>query len=152
MRPDLKTSLVCSLAIVTLSACSSVPKSSTLLTGIDTTQLEKPAADTLRSETDPVCVNFYENVQTYIAAANKPNSGGNFLTSLGIGIVASVATAGIVPAGLGTVGQTAANMAVHSTIRHGSGMVLQGIKPDSKIGERIFEAADEIGCPVAIGA
>jgi len=150
MLPDLKTSLVISLAVVGLSACSSVPKSSTLMTGIDTTQLSKPAPNTLRAATDPVCVSFYDNVETYVAAANQPNKGRNFLTSLGVGVLASVATAGIVPSGLGSVGQAAASTAVSTTVRQGSGMVMQGIKENSKTGEKIADAAAEIGCPISL--
>ena len=150
MLPDLKTSLITSLAFVALSACSSVPKSSTLMTGIDTTQLAKPTPNSLRSPTDPVCVNFYKNVQTYVTAANQPNHGRNFLTSLGVGVIASVATAGIVPSGLGTLGQVAAGTAVNTSIRAGSGMILKGMSAKSKTGKKITEAAEEISCPISL--
>ena len=150
MLPNLKTSLMTSLACVALCACSSVPKNSTLMTGIDTTQLSKPTPNSLRSPTDPVCVNFYKNVQTYATAANKPNHGRNFLTSLGVGVIASVATAGIVPSGLGTLGQVAAGTAVSSSIRAGSGMVLRGMSSKSKAGEKITQAAADISCPISL--
>ena len=150
MAADLKTSLIVPLLFVSLSACSSVPKSSTLTTGIDKTQLAQNASGTLRSQSDPICIQFYDNVETYIAAANKPNSGGKFLTSLGLGMAASIATAGIIPAGMGRVGQAAASTAVSSTVRQGGGLVLQGIKPSSATGTKISEAAAEIGCPLQL--
>lgn len=150
MLPDLKTSVVSSLVFVALSACSTVPKSSTLLTGIDKTQLSQTTPNTLRAASDPVCISFYDNVKTYVAAANKPAKGRNFMTALGIGVVASVATAGIVPSGLGTVGQIAANRAVNTTIHQGSGMVLKGIEASSVPGKKISEAAAEIGCPLSL--
>ena len=150
MRPDFKTAIVTSLACVSLCACSSVPKSSTLMTGIDKTQLTQTTAGALRAPTDPVCVNFYDNVQTYVAAANKPNPGRNLLTSLGVGVLASVATAGLVPSGLGTVGRVAASQAVNTTVYQGSGMVLRGMKANSGPGAKISEAAAEIGCPISL--
>lgn len=150
MLQHLKGYLILPLAFAALSGCSSVPKSSTLMTGIDTTQLSKPAPNTLRSPTDPVCLDFYANVKTYLAAANKPNKGRNFLTSLGVGVIANVATAGIVPPGLGRVGQAAAGTAVRTTVRQGSGLVLDGVKSSSKTGETITAAAADIGCPVSL--
>lgn len=150
MFPDFKTSVISSLVFVSLSACSSVPKSSTLMTGIDKTQLTQSAPGTSRTATDPVCIRFYDNVKTYVAAANKPNHGRNFLTSLGVGVIASAATAGIVPSGLGTVGRVAASQAVNATVYAGSGMVLRGIKANSGQGTKISEAAAEIGCPISL--
>jgi hypothetical protein len=120
------------------------------MTGIDQTQLTKTAPGVLRNPTDPVCVNFYDNVKTYVAAANKPNPGRNLMTSLGIGVLASVATAGIVPSSLGTVGRVAASQAVNTTVTQGTGMVLKGMKENSGPGVKIKDAAAEIGCPLSL--
>lgn len=148
MASDFKTSAASLLLGVSLSACTTVPKTSTLTSGIDMAQISKPVPGTMRAETDPVCIQFYQNVNSYVAAANKQKKSGNFLTSLGLGIVASVATAGIVPAGLGTVGQAAANTAVNTTIQQGGSMVLKGVKPGSNIETKLSDAADETGCPL----
>jgi len=148
MRHMFKTTLMSSALLLSLAACSTVPNSSTLMTGIDASQLGKTTA--LRSAADPICVSFYKNAQTYLTAASKPNPGANFLTSLGVGVLASVATAGIVPAGLGNVGQIAASQAISTTVYQGSGLVLKGLDPKKGVGKNITEAATEVGCPVTL--
>jgi hypothetical protein len=115
---------------------------------IDQTKLSALAPNTLRAETDPVCVSFYSNAKTYIAEANKPNPGGDFLTTLGVGVLTSVVTQGIVPPGLGSVGSVAASQTVSQTVRHGSGLVLQDLKSNERINAKIVEAAAKVGCPV----
>jgi len=151
MISTFKTTIVSALILVSVSACSTMPKSSTLMAGIDETQLSQIAPNTLRGASDPVCVNFYKNAQQFIAEANKPNPGRNFLTNLGVSVLAGVATAGVVPSGLSTVGQMAASQAVSSTVSQGSGLVLQGMKQNSGATAKITEAAAEIGCPVSTG-
>ena len=71
------------------------------------------------------------------------------MTSLGVSVLAGVVTGGMVPTGLGSVGQVAASQAVNTTVTHGSGMVLQGIDTTEGAGAKIAEAAAEIGCPVS---
>lgn len=150
MLPVLKITMISSILLLSLSACSTVPNSSTLMSGIDEAQLSKVAPDTVRAASDPVCVSFYENAKTYIAQANKPNPGQNFMKSLGISVLAGVVTGGLVPAGLGSVGQVAASQAVSTTVTQGSGMALQGLKSNSPVSAKITEAAAEIGCPMSI--
>ena len=72
------------------------------------------------------------------------------MKTLGVGVLASVATVGLVPAGLGTVGQVAASRAVSQTVYQGSGLVLEGA--NTKAGKKVAKAADEIGCPLTINS
>lgn len=152
MFSTIKITAISSLILLSLTACSSVPKSSTLTAGIDKTQLTAIAPDTLRAATDPVCVSFYDNAKTFIAEANKPNPGGNFMKNLGVSVLAGVVTGGLVPTGLGSVGQLAANQAVASSVTQGSGLVLQGMSANSTATKKITSAAAEIGCPVSVTA
>lgn len=135
--------------IVGLTACATAPKSETLLTGISPTAMAKTFADgELRAETDPVCVNFYKNAQTYIAEANKPSAGGQLMKSLGISVLAGVVTGGIASSGISsTVGQIAAQQAANTAVFQGSSLALNGAKK-SGIRSKVSAAAEEINCPV----
>jgi len=150
MLSTLKTTAIFTVAMITLSACVTTPKSSMLLTGINKTHLDQAAAAPSRTASDPVCITFYKNVQQYLAKANKPKRGEKFLTNLGVSVLAGVTTASIVPSGLGTIGQIAANQTVSSTVSQGSGMVLKDIKKNSGTATKINGVATEIGCPISI--
>jgi len=135
--------------LVGLTACATAPKAETLMAGISPTAVAKPLADgQLRPETDPICVSFYKNAQTYIAESNKPDPGGNFLKSVGISVLAGVATGGIATSGISsTVGQIAAQQATSAAIYQGSNLALQGSKK-SGIQSKISAAAEQVSCPV----
>ena len=145
------SALVLSAAyLVSLTACATAPKAETLMTGISTADIQKPLADgALRTETDPVCVNFYKNAQTYIAEANKPNRGGQFLKTVGISVLAGVATGGIASSGINsTVGQIAAQQAASTAVFQGSNLALNGVKK-SGVQSKISAAAEQISCPIS---
>jgi hypothetical protein len=139
-----------SVYIIGLSACATAPKAETLLTGISPTATSKPLADgQLRAETDPVCISFYKNAQTYVAAANKPNPGGQFLKTVGISVLAGVATGGIATSGINsTVGQIAAQQAASTAVYQGSNLALNGAKK-SGVQSKVSAAAKQVSCPIS---
>ena len=145
------SALVLSAAyIMGLSACATAPKAETLTAGISPAVMAKPLADgQMRAETDPVCVSFYKNASTYVAEANKPNPGGQFLKSVGISVLAGVATGGIVNSGINsTVGRIAAQQATATAVYQGSNLALNGAKK-SGIQSKISDAAEQISCPIS---
>ena len=133
--------------LVSLTACASAPKAETLMTGISAA---KPLADgALRAETDPICVDFYKNAQTFIAESNKPDPGGQFLKTLGVSVLAGVVTGGIAGSGINsTVGQIAAQQAANTAVYSGSSLALNGVKK-SGVQSKIKAAAEEISCPIS---
>lgn len=150
MTRSLSALALSTVYLVGLTACATAPKAETLVAGISPTAIGKPLADgQLRAETDPVCVSFYKNAQTYVAEANKPNPGGQFLTSLGISVLAGVATGGIASSGISSsVGQIAAQQTANAAIYQGSNLALQGSKK-SGIQSKISAAAEDISCPIS---
>lgn len=154
MTRSLSALALSTVYLVSLTACATAPKSSTLMTGISTADATKPyAAGEMRSETDPVCVNFYKNAQSYITEANKPNPGKNFLTTLGISVLAGVATGGIASSGINsTVGQIAAQQVASTAIFSGSRLALQSIDKTSGPGAKVAAAAEELHCPISFTA
>jgi len=138
-------------AMLMLTACAT--SSSTLLTGIDSDAIAQSAdasSKVTRSAADPVCSQFYDNAVTYSKEARKPNPGGQILASTGIGVLASVATGGLL-GGLGTgVGGVAARQATSQIIRQSGGTAIAGLNSNDKIDAKIIEAADKLGCPVQL--
>lgn len=149
MSRSLSALALSSVYLFGLTACATAPKAETLMAGISPT-ITKPLPDgQLRAETDPICMSFYKNAQTYIAASNKPNPGGQFLKSVGIGVLAGVATGGIASSGINsTVGQIAAQQAASNAVSQGSHLALQGSKKSS-IQSKISAAAEQISCPIS---
>lgn len=135
---------------VGLSACATAPKAETLMTGISAADMSKPYADgQLRLESDPVCVNFYKNARNYAAEANKPNAGTQFLTSVGISVLAGVATGGIANSGINsTVGRIAAQQAASSAVYQGSSLAIRGAKKTG-VQSKVSAAAEQINCPIS---
>jgi len=151
MRRILTATALSSLYLLTLSACATAPSADTLMAGIDTSNVTKIAPGELRKPTDPVCVNFYKNAQGYLAEANKPDRGKSFLTRLGIGVLAGVASGGIATAGIDSVvGQIAVQQVAATTIYEGSNIALQELNKANGPQAKVIKAAEEIGCPVNV--
>lgn len=150
MTRSLSTLALAAVYGLSLTACATAPKAETLMTGISAAEMSKPMAEgQIRSESDPVCVNFYKNAQTYVAEANKPNPGGQFLKSLGISVLAGVATGGIASSGINsTVGQIAAQQVASTAVYQGSNLALNGAKK-SGVQSKISAAAEDISCPIS---
>jgi len=150
MTRSLSALALSTVYLVSLTACATAPKAETLMAGIPATETAKPHAEgEMRDAADPVCVSFYKNARTYAAEANKPNPGGQFLKTLGISVLAGVATGGIASSGINsTVGQIAAQQAANSAIYQGSNLALNGAKK-SGVQSKISDAAEEISCPIS---
>lgn len=149
MSRSLSTLALSAVYLVSLTACATAPKAETLMAGISPTAIGKPLADgQLRADTDPVCVDFYKNAQTFIAESNRPDPGGRFLKSIGISVLAGVATGGIAGSGINsTVGQIAAQQATSTAVFQGSNLALNDAKKKG-VRSKITAAAEEISCPV----
>ena len=140
------------LSASVLSACTTLPKSSTLMEGIDPASLQQPDATQKtqpKLSTDPVCTQFYENAIEYAQAAAKPNSTSKFLTSTGISVLAAVATNGLFT-GAGGVGQAAARTATSAAVHQGGKAAISGLDPKKTAHKNIIDKAEEIGCPVNV--
>jgi len=139
------------VCIVALAGCVSTPNSSTLLTGISPVEAAKtfPAGQT-RLATDPVCETFYANTQSFIAASKNPGAGSNFLTSLGVSVLSSVAFASLPTSGISSsVGRVAAQSAAGSAISQGSRYTINEVRKSSAPGVKIAKAAEELNCPIS---
>lgn len=146
----LQSSLLVSLFTLSLVSCASVPQQDQLMAGIDSSKISQGAVTKLTA-TDPVCVSFYNNVNEFQRQAQKSQGGKNFMSSLGLNVLASVATAGLVPAGIGSqVGRAAAYSAASSVTSQGSRIAIRELNSSDRADAKIIESAAQIGCPVAI--
>jgi len=144
------TPLIISGMALALASCASVPQQNQLLAGIDATKVTANPATKL-SPSDATCVNFYNNVNSFQKQAQKAKGGQNFLASLGLNVVAAVATRGLVPAGIGsTAGRVAAYSAASSVTSQGTRIALRELNSSDRADAKIIEVANQIGCPVAI--
>lgn len=150
MRFTTSTILISGFAL-SLTACVSVPSQNQLMTGIDSSKITQNTVTKLAA-TDPTCVNFYNNVNTFQKEAQKAQGSKNFMTSLGLNVLVSVATAGIIPAGLSPVGQIAASTAASSVTSQGSQIALRQLNSTNRADAKIIETAAQIGCPVSIAS
>jgi len=146
MRPIYALSLS-AIYCASLAACATAPKPETLMTGIPANTVSKPANGQLRRESDPICQTFYANAKTYVAKANKPSPGGQFLKRVAIGTVAGVAASSIGSTG-SQVGNIAARRAAGTAVSQGSNIALDGIKKSSGVSKQLEATAAELACPV----
>ena len=143
--------LLFSLFALGLTSCASMPTQDKLFSGIDTTKLAATSATTKLSGTDPTCVSFYENVNSYYQQAQKAKGGQQFVSSLGLNVVASLLTRGLIPSGISsTAGQIAASSAASSVTSQGTQIALRELNSTDGADAKIIAAANQIGCPVAI--
>lgn len=145
------TRLCLGLAVSAMMVSACATSSSTLLTGIDrdlAVSSTSTGTPVTRTASDPVCEQFYRNAVTYSQEARKPNAGGQILASTGLGVLATLATGGLL-GGLGSgVGGLAVRQATSQLIFNGGGAALSGLNSADKIDARIIEAANDLGCPV----
>jgi len=134
-----------------LSACASTPTPNKLFAGIDDAALKAPVAPASgRTASDPVCVKFYQNTQTYLQKAANPSGVSQFLTQVGVGVLAGVATQGIGASIGSTAGRVAVQSAASSAIYSGSGLALRELSKNKAADAKIIALAEQIGCPVAV--
>lgn len=145
--------LLLSTLSLTLAACASMPQQDQLLANIDPSALQTApqAAPIKRATTDPVCVEFYENVNRFYAQAQKSPGEKSFLGAVGINVVSAVITQGLIPSGISsTAGRVAMGSAINTATSQGSQIALRELKSSNRADARIIEVAAEIGCPVNI--
>lgn len=150
---NLPAVILVSLFTLSLVSCASVPKQDQLMAGIDSSKISPVTAKgtvTQRATTDPVCVSFYDNVNEFEKQAQKSKKGNQFMSSLGLNVLASVATAGIIPSGLGTVGNAAVYSAAGSVTAQGKQIAIRQLNSSDRADAKIIETAAQLGCPVAI--
>jgi len=124
---------IAGLCMMTLAACTTTPNSSTLLTGISSVETAKSLPDgQLRLASDPVCETFYANSKTFIAESNQPSTGSRFLTSVGLSVLASTASAAIPVSGISSqTGRIAARSAIVSSVAQGSRLGVAEVSKNS---------------------
>lgn len=133
-----------------LSACASTPKAETLVAGIDKANMKATAPDAVRAPSDPVCVRFYSNAQSYLTTANTPSQGSRFMTNLGVSVLASVVGGGVGTGISSQVGRYAVQSATTQAIYQGSGIAMNELSKDSKAEAQVIATAAKLGCPVAL--
>lgn len=148
------SAIILSTLSLSLASCASVPRQDQLLTGIDATTLAADAqGETVALQaSNPVCVDFYDNVNTFQAEAQKSQGGKNFMSSLGLNVVAAVVTQGLIPPGLSSAGRVAASTAASSITSQGSEIAIRELNSSDRADAIIIETASQIGCPVNIAA
>jgi len=72
MTPFSLPKAILPLAIMSLSACATVPSQSPLMAGIDKAELGKAVPGGLRAADDPVCVTLNNNMANYVPASCRP--------------------------------------------------------------------------------
>lgn len=145
----LQSSLLVSLLTLSLVSCASVPQQGQLMAGIDASKISQGSATKL-TPSDPTCVNFYNNVNEFQRQAQKSQGSKNFVSSLGLNVLVSVATAGLIPPGVGTVGRAAAVSATSSVTSQGGRIAMRELNSSNRADAKIIESAALIGCPVAL--
>lgn len=147
--PRLILPLLISGLSLSLAACSSVPSQDRLVTGIDKTQLTQ-GTTSKRAASDPVCVEFYSNVEEYEKEAADSKNKRSFFNRLGLNVASSVALGQIDP-GIGNrTAQIATRSAAGTVTSTGKQVALRELNSSDRADAKIIEVAGDIGCPVNI--
>ena len=148
--PRLTSPLLAVTLALSLTACASVPSQDQLVSGIDKTQLAQGMI-AKRVPTDPVCVEFYNNVNEFQKSAQSSQGTKSFISRLGLSIASAVAIGQVVPTGISSrAGRTAAYVTAGSAASLGSRAALRELNSSNRADAKIIEVATEIGCPVNI--
>lgn len=146
---SLTSSLILATAALSMSACVSVPSEDKLLTGISPTKLSQGAAVTAKSASDPTCVEFYKNVNTYMKKAQSSQRTKNVFSRIGLAVAGAVVANEIVPSGINSqTGRIAARAAAGTATSAGGYFALRELNSSDKADAKIIEVAENIGCPV----
>ncbi len=150
MNPIIKFSLL-GTAILSLSACATTPKTDTLFTGINASQLNNATSGAAKlNANDPTCQTFYANAVTFRQAAAQPNPGNRILANTALSTLGSLASVAVGGLGIGsTVGQVAARTAASTTTRQAGAQAINGLKSNDPTRQKIQAAADQLGCPIS---
>ena len=142
----MRLSILFSISAVTLlSACSTVPKTDTLLTGIDMkAAAPATASGTKLAATDPTCKTFYNNVAEAAVDAQKAKRTNKQVASTGVSVLTSVI-------GLGPVGSIATSSAAQIAIaQSGSDVSTVVFDPEKSFDKRVIQTAETVNCPIRI--
>ncbi len=150
MRRFVSTLLVSGLSL-SLAACSSVPSQDRLVSGIDKTQLTQNTK-TQRTLADPVCVDFYANIDEYKKEALASQGKRNFFNSLGLSVASAMVLGQVAPAsGISNqAGRIAVGSATGAVTAQGKQMALKELNSSDRVDAKIIKVADDLGCPVKV--
>lgn len=124
-----------------LSACSTVPSTTSLTEGIDVQKSASPTV--LRSKDDPVCEKFYSNIYTAAKDAVEAKRNNADMTRVGAAVAGGFLG---IPAG-GLIASKTAERIIDSKTNDVS---TQTFDPELKFDRRIIETAVELNCPIKI--
>ena len=142
----MRLSMIFSISALTLvTACSTVPKTDTLMTGIDMKAAAPATAPgTKLAATDPTCKTFYNNVSDAAIEAEKAKRTNKQAASTGVSILTSVI-------GLGPLGSIATSSAAQIALSQtGSDVSTVVFDPEKSFDKRVIETADKVNCPVRV--
>ena len=146
----LVSTLLVSGLTLTLASCASVPSQDQLVSGIDQTKIAQGVA-TKRDPSDPVCVDFYNNVVEFQKQAQSSRGSKNFLSSLGLNIASAVLVGQVVPSGISSqTGRLAAFAAAGTATSYGRGIAVRELNSSDRADAKVIEVAGDIGCPVNV--
>lgn len=135
---------------LSLASCASLPSDEQLVSGIDKTQLAQMTA-TKRTISDPVCVDFYNNINEYQNQVQASKGRRNFINRLGLNVASAVLVGQVVPSGIGSrAGRIAAYSAAGTATSQGSRMALRELNSSDRADAKIIDVAADLGCPVKI--
>lgn len=144
MRKNIALFCLASSALM-MTACSTVPSSKTLMTGISPAKVATSSAKpNMLLADDPVCESFYENVITAAVKAQKAKSSNKQLASTGVSILTSVV-------GLGPIGSMATSSAAQIAMnRSPRNVSTTEFDPEKKFDRKVIKTAQGLGCPLRI--
>ncbi len=149
MRPITST-LIISAAALSLASCASVPSQTDLTSGISAAQIAQGSSKT-RLPSDPVCADFYANVNAFKRKANSPSTTKRFFTSLGLNVASAVVANEIIPRGIeNQTARVATSAAIGTATSTGGRLAVQELNSSDRADAKIIEVASDIGCPVNI--
>ncbi len=129
--------------LMILSACSTVPKTTSLTDGIDFSKSVNKPGVPLASD-DPICTAFYRNIIDAAVKSQKAKRSNAQLASTGASVLTSMV-------GLGPVGSMATSSAARIAINQQiSDVSRTEFDPKKKFDRKIIETAKTVGCPVSI--
>ncbi len=133
--------------LFTISACSTVPKETSLLEGINTKSLNASAKGApVRSSSDPICSAFYNNVIEAAVKAEKAKRTNKQLASTGVSLLSVIA-------GVGPAGSIAANSATRIALSQSGANVSKTVfDPEQSFDKRVIDTARQVNCPITVKA
>jgi len=147
---SLTSTFILSAAALSLAACASVPSQTELTEGINAQQIAQYSGKT-RQATDPVCLDFYDNVEAFQKQAQSNSGTKSFFSRLGANVATAVVTSKVVPSGIGNQTTRVATRSAAGTVtQSGKQIALKELNSSDRADAKIISVANELGCPVTI--